>query len=161
MTTSTTNIMIASSAQPYRYCLTAQRIVKAFRDSKSDPRQCKACSHLSQCTQSKAQQKVVTRHVWEEYLELAEDYRHTPFYRDIYKMRSQTIERVFADAKEKHALRYTQLRGLQKVKMQVALTFACMNLKKLATWKQRRVATSFASSFFAQNLHFIEPLAYL
>ena len=78
---------------------------------------------------SNPQQKVVTRHVWEEYLELAEDYRHTPLYRDIYKMRSQTIERVFADAKEKHAMRYTQLRGLQKVTMQVTLTFACMNLK--------------------------------
>jgi hypothetical protein len=81
---------------------------------------------------------VVTRHVWEEYLELAEDYRHTPLYRDIYKMRSQTIERVFADAKEKHAMRYTQLRGLQKVTMQVTLTFACMNLKKLAKWKRRK-----------------------
>jgi len=70
-------------------------------------------------------------------MELAEDYRHTPIYRDIYKLRSQTIERVFADAKEKHAMRYTQLRGLQKVIMQVSLTFACMNLKKLATWKRR------------------------
>ena len=109
-----------------------------YKEYKSNPEKCKDCPHLWQCTQSKAQQKVVTRHVWEEYLELAEDYRHTPYYRDIYKMRSQTIERVFADAKEKHALRYTQLRGLQKVKMQVALTFACMNLKKLATWKRRK-----------------------
>lgn len=57
-------------------------------------------------------------------MELAEDYRHTPKYRDIYKLRSETIERVFADAKEKHMMRYTQLRGLQKVKMQVTLTFA-------------------------------------
>jgi len=32
-------------------------------------------------------------------------------------------------------MRYTQLRGLLKVKMQTALTFACMNLKKLANWK--------------------------
>lgn len=76
--------------------------------------------------------------MWEDYLELTEDYRHTPAYQEIYKMRSQTIERVFADAKEKHALRHTQLRGLQKVKMQVTLTFACMNLKKLATWKRRK-----------------------
>ena len=81
---------------------------------------------------------MVQRHVWESYMELAEDYRHTPKYRDIYKLRSQTIERVFADAKEKHAMRYTQLRGLQKVKMQVTLTFACMNLKKLASWKRRK-----------------------
>jgi hypothetical protein len=46
----------------------------------------------------------VQRHVWGDYTELAEDYRHTPEYRDIYKLRSQTIERVFADAKEKHTL---------------------------------------------------------
>ena len=70
-------------------------------------------------------------------MELAEEYRHTPVYRDIYQMRGQTIERVFADAKEKHAMRYTQLRGLQKIKMQVTLTFACMNLKKLAKWKRK------------------------
>jgi len=45
------------------------------------------------------------------------------------------LSRVFGDAKEKHGMRFTQLRGLLKVKMQVALTFACMNLKKLANWK--------------------------
>ena len=39
-------------------------------------------------------------------------------------------------AKEKHGMRYTQLRGL--LKMQAALTFACMNLKKRANWKHRR-----------------------
>jgi transposase len=111
-----------------------------YREFKSKPYLCKDCGKISQCTQSKSQQKMVQRHLWEDYMELAEDYRHTPEYRDIYKLRSQTIERVFADAKEKHAMRYTQLRGLQKVKMQVMLTFACMNLKKLATWK-RRVGT--------------------
>ena len=47
-------------------------------------------------------------------------------------MSKQKIERVFADAKVKHGLRYTQLCGLAKVTMQVTLTFACMNLKKLA-----------------------------
>lgn len=109
-----------------------------YREYKSDPKLCIKCSMRSQCTESKSCQKVVLRHVWEPYMELAEDYRHTPEYRDIYKLRSETIERVFADAKEKHAMRYTQLRGLQKVKMQVTLTFACMNLKKLAMWKRRK-----------------------
>lgn len=109
-----------------------------YQEFKSNPNFCKECDKISQCTESKNQQKVVQRHLWEHYMEIAEDYRHIPEYRDIYKMRSQTIERVFADAKEKHAMRYTQLRGLQKVKMQVTLTFACMNLKKLATWKRRK-----------------------
>lgn len=107
------------------------------REYKSNPEICKDCPMRAQCTESKACQKVVNRHIWEPYMELAEDYRHTPKYRDIYKLRSETIERVFADAKEKHAMRYTQLRGLQKVKMQITLTFACMNLKKLAKWKKK------------------------
>lgn len=109
-----------------------------YREYKSNPCICEHCDKRSQCTQSKSHQKVVQRHLWEDYMELAEDYRHTPEYRDIYKLRSQTIERVFADAKEKHAMRYTQMRSLRKVTMQVALTFACMNLKKLATWKRRK-----------------------
>ena len=72
-----------------------------------------------------------------KYIELAEDYRHAPEYSDIYKLRKETIERVFADAKEKHAMRYTQYRGLAKVKAEATLRFACMNLKKLA--KQKRI----------------------
>ena len=52
----------------------------------------------------------------------------------IYKKRKETIERVFADAKEKHGMRYTRLRGLQKIEMEVSLIFSCMNLKKLANW---------------------------
>jgi hypothetical protein len=79
--------------------------------------------------------KTVTRHVWADYSEKAEEYRQTYKYRDIYRNRKKTIERVFADAKEKHGLRFTQLRGIAKVRMQVMLTFACMNLKKLAQWR--------------------------
>ena len=40
--------------------------------------------------------------------------------------------------------------ALLKVKMQVALTFACMNLKKLANWKHRggRFSTFFLAFYF-------------
>ena len=31
-------------------------------------------------------------------------------------------------------MRYTKLRGLSKIKMEVSLIFSCMNLKKLANW---------------------------
>jgi len=127
-----------------------------YQEFKSNPNFCKECDKISQCTESKNQQKVVQRHLWEHYMEIAEDYRHTPEYRDIYKMRSQTIERVFADAKEKHAMRYTQLRGLKKVKMQVTLTFACMNLKKLATWKRRNgLLAPLFQDFWRKKLDFL------
>ena len=55
---------------------------------------------------------------------------NTPFYARMYKLRKETIERVFADAKEKHAMRYTTLRGLTQVRNWVKLKFAAMNLKK-------------------------------
>jgi len=69
-------------------------------------------------------------------MEQAEDVRHSPQGKEIYKLRKETIERVFADAKVKHGLRFTQYRGLARLKMQVLLTFSCMNLKKLAKWKR-------------------------
>jgi hypothetical protein len=69
-------------------------------------------------------------------MELAEDVRHSPEGKEIYTMRGETIERVFADAKEKHFMRYTHYRGRAKLRMQVLLTFAAMNLKKLAKWKK-------------------------
>ena len=133
-----------------------------YREYKSNPCICKKCDKINQCTQSKNHQKVVTMHVWENYIDIAEDYRHTPKYRDIYKKRSETIERVFADAKEKHGMRYTQLRGLEKVKMQVMLTFACMNLKKLANWKMKnRMSSPYFQSFSAKIYNFIVNLEIL
>ena len=81
----------------------------------------------------------MTRHVWHEYLERAEDVRHSWKGSELYALRSQTIERVFADAKEKHGMRYTLLRGLKQVTNWVKLKFAAMNLKKLAIWKWKGV----------------------
>lgn len=109
-----------------------------YREYKSDPKVCCNCQHLSKCTQSKNFTKVVTRHIWEPYMEMVEDLRHTPRGKELYKKRGETIERVFADAKEKHGMRYTQYRGVRKVKHYLTLLFACMNLKKLATWKRKQ-----------------------
>ncbi len=53
------------------------------------------------CTHSKDCVKTVQRHIWKDYEELADDARYTPKYQDLYKQRKETIERVFADAKEK------------------------------------------------------------
>lgn len=110
---------------------------EGYREYKSNPQICRACPMLMQCTQSKNNTKVVTRHIWEPYVEVAEDIRHTPKGKDLYRMRGETIERVFADAKEKHGMRYTHYRGLRKVQHYLTLLFACMNLKKLATWKRK------------------------
>jgi hypothetical protein len=109
-----------------------------YREYKSDPKICLECPMRMQCTQSKNYTKIITRHIWADYTEIAEDIRHTPWGKKLYKMRGETIERVFADAKEKHGMRYTNLRGLRKVGHYLTLLFACMNLKKLALWKKKQ-----------------------
>ena len=106
-----------------------------YREYKSNPNDCAKCEKIKQCTESKIKQKVVTRHIWENYIEIAEDIRHSALGKETYSKRSQTIERVFADAKEKHAMRYTPYRGLNQVTNWVRLKFAAMNLKKMAMWK--------------------------
>ena len=80
---------------------------------------------------------MVTKHIWWEYLDLAEDYRYTPQYKELYEHRKETIERVFADAKEKYAMRYTPYRGLTQVTNWVRLKFAAMNIKKYAIHRWR------------------------
>ena len=103
-----------------------------YREYKSDSCVCENCPSREKCTHSKKSQKVVTRHIWADYMEQVEDYRHTPEYKELYTHRKETIERVFADAKEKHGMRYTPYRGLAQVTKWVRLKFAALNLKKLA-----------------------------
>ena len=126
---------------------------EGYREYKSDPCECKNCPYLSQCTASMNYQKVVTRHVWEDYMEICEDIRHTLGMKEIYQQRKETIERVFGSAKEFHGLRYTNMIGKARMEMKVGLTFTCMNLKKLAKMKKRygMLGPDFSSllSFFA------------
>ena len=109
---------------------------EGYREYKSKGITCGICPNLKECTSNKQNVKLITRHIWNEYMEKAEDIRHTEYGRELYKKRSETIERVFGDAKEKHSMRYTQVRGIERVKSTILLTFACMNLKKLAKWKR-------------------------
>lgn len=131
--------------QPLRYNTTNR---DGYREYKSDPRLCASCPTRQLCTHSKDCVKTVQRHIWKDYEELADDARYTPEYEKLYRRRKETIERVFADAKEKHAMRYTQYRGLAQVSNWVRLKFAAMNLKKLATWRWRERLISTLSSFF-------------
>ncbi|WP_050183491.1 IS1182 family transposase [Domibacillus robiginosus] len=112
---------------------------EGYRQYSSDPKQCQGCPLLFMCTQSQNHTKLIHRHVWEDYLEEADHLRHTAQNKKDYARRKETIERVFADAKEKHGMRWTTLRGLGKLSMQAMLTFAAMNLKKLASWSWKPV----------------------
>lgn len=106
-----------------------------YREYKSKSYICRECPCRSQCTMNRDCVKLVTRHIWADYIDIAEDIRHSELGKQTYALRSRTIERVFADAKEKHGMRYTPYRGLTRVSNWVRLKFAAINLKKLAIWK--------------------------
>jgi len=140
------NCVTCPEYQPLKYSTTNR---DGYREYKSDPNICAACPTRERCTHSRDCIKTVQRHIWKDYEELADDARYTPVYAQLYKCRKETIERVFADAKEKHAMRYTQYRGLAQVTNWVKLKFAAMNLKKLATWKWRNLLSSFRFAVFS------------
>ncbi|MDS0525875.1 IS1182 family transposase, partial [Clostridium sp. SHJSY1] len=130
------DIYICPNEKVLKYSTTSK---DGYKQYKSNPNDCSNCPNILKFTNSKNKQKVISRHVWEHFLEEAEYLRHDNYVKCVYKRRKETSERIFADAKEKHGMRYTNLRGLAQVKMAVTLTFSCMNLKKLANrlWKRR------------------------
>ena len=85
------------------------------RSYRTNPKQCKDCPFHANCGANEKGQKQLQTHIWQEYLDLVEQLRRTERGKDIYAMRKESVERVFADAKEKHAMRYTHHRGLTRV----------------------------------------------
>ena len=117
----------------------------------SDRAICKNCPRRMECNNNANCQKTIDRHIWQEYIDIANDIRKTDWGQFTYALRSQTIERVFADAKEKHAMRYTHHRGLTRVANWVRLKYAAMNLKKLARWAWKRSSFALVFAVIAPN----------
>lgn len=121
----------------------------------ADAKDCSSCPFKYKCTKSKS--KIVLRHVWEKYKEkVVNEYRHELDVIEVYKTRSQHVERVFADAKMKHGLRYTLFKGKRRVSSEIGLVFANMNLKKYAEHIKKVYSISLnISDFFCffQNLN--------
>ena len=101
---------------------------------KADKNDCKCCPFKEKCT--KGLYKQILRHVWEEYKEMTNDYRHHNDVKEIYKQRPSHIERVFADGKMKFGLGKTYFRTKERVSRELTLLYACMNLKKFALHHQ-------------------------
>jgi len=113
-----------------------------YREYKSDPKICKDCPLLMQCTRSANCTKVLTRHVWQDSKERIDAHRKTAAGKKLYARRKETVERSFADAKQLHGHRYARLRGLDKVREQCLLAAACQNMKKIAQIKARKALLS-------------------
>ena len=117
---------ICPEGQVLTYCTTGREGCREYKSCGAH------CPSLGRCTHSKDHVKTVTRYVWEEHMEMVEDIRHTRGDKEIHARRKETIERIFGTAKEQHGFRYTQYIGRARMDMKAGLTFACMDLKKLA-----------------------------
>ncbi|WP_354020159.1 IS1182 family transposase [Exiguobacterium sp. PvP048] len=139
--------------QVLRYQTTTR---EGYREYVSDSTICASCSFLSECTKSQENKKMILRHIWQEAMDEVEHLRHTPVNRALYQKRQETIERVFADAKEKHGMRWARYRGLKKTTLQAMLTFSALNLKKLANWSWDSGGNPCFSHYFIR-LHKTNP----
>jgi len=115
--------------QVLRYKTTSRA---GYREYHSDTRLCQHCPSLKDCTQSKNHKKVITRHVWQQSVDKANERRLSDWGKKIYRRRCETVERSFADAKQHHGHRYARYRGIWKVQMQSLLAATAQNMKKIA-----------------------------
>ncbi len=142
----TTDEYICPQGERLRHTTTDRNGKRTYR---SRPTNCMHCPYKAKCGANEKGQKIFTAHIWQEYMDLVEQIRKTERGKDIYAKRKETIERVFADAKEKHAMRYTHHRGLAAVTRWVKLKFATMNLKKLAIWSWNNSVFSVFLPYFS------------
>ncbi len=115
---------------------------------RSSTKDCSACPLRENCLTKSTKTKTIQRSIWQPYLDEADLIRKTSYHAQYYPLRKQTIERIFADGKEKHGLRYIRYRGRQKVQDYMYLLFASMNMKKIALWATRQSSNSSISSLF-------------
>jgi hypothetical protein len=134
---------ICPAGEKLKYRTTSRN---GYRQYSSTSRICSNCEYLSQCTKSKNKQKIISRHIWEDYKEEIDKHRLEDKGKYIYKRRKETVERSFADAKQLHGHRYARMRGIKKVAEQALLAAACQNMKKMAlhilhfsNWIEKRV----------------------
>ena len=111
---------------------------QGYKIYKSDGKSCLTCPLREKCTKSKNSQKVITRHIWQDKKDEVNKKRYEELFKKEYPKRKETVERIFADCKEQHGLRFTRVRGLEKNSNQALLIFSCHNLKKMAIWKSNK-----------------------
>ena len=140
-----TDTFCCPRGETLRHTTTTKEGKRIYR---STPKICRNCPCREQCGANAAGQKVLQTHIWQENLDLVEQLRKTEVGKDLYARRKETIERVFADAKEKHGMRYTHRRGLTRVTSWVRLKYAAMNLKKLAIWSWKTPSFTHIYSLF-------------
>ena len=71
---------------------------------------------MGKCTSSKQKQKILTRHIWSEYIEQCEDIRLRKGMKELYALRKENDRAiVLGTAKEHHGMEIIRSKG-EKIK---------------------------------------------
>jgi transposase len=98
---------------------------------KAPPGVCRTCRFRGQCSPT-GKERGLRRSFDRGYLDEAQRWLKTEEGKRRFGQRKVYVETVFALAKDRHGLRRAQWRGKWKVQIQVWLTAAAMNIRKLA-----------------------------
>jgi transposase len=103
---------------------------------RADAGSCNACPLKPECTPGDSG-RVLMRSFDEEILERVRAYRETEPYEKALDKRKVWVEPMFAEAKEWHGMRRFRLRRLWRVNVEVLVTAAGQNIKRLLTFSSR------------------------
>jgi len=124
------DIYMCPNSYPMNYKNTNRQ---GYSEYESSPESCAACPKKDKCLYDSQKTRIIRRHVHEHFADKARRFMKTEKGKRYYRRRKETVERVFADAKELHGLRYARYRGLFQVQMQCLMTATAQNIKKIAT----------------------------
>ena len=72
---------------------------QGYKQYKSNRKSCENCPLKNKCTKSKNNQKVITRHIWQDEKDEVNNRRYEEKFKTEYPKRKQTVEQIFADCK--------------------------------------------------------------
>jgi transposase len=99
---------------------------------------CQACPQQKSCTDNPSKGRVVKRYAGEELLERLRARMAEPCSQEVYRQRSQTVERGYADLKEHRGLRVFRCFGQARARTQAGLVILACNGLNLQRARQRR-----------------------
>ena len=111
-----------------KYSTTTNEGVSVYTSIKKD---CDGCPLREKCLSKSTKTRIVTHHIWKDYVDRVAKKIGTDEHRRIYSARQFTVEPVFGTAKQNHGLDKTTLRGKGRVTDDIFCTLFVHNVKKL------------------------------
>lgn len=134
------NVYICPMGKKLHYSsFSKTRRKKIYRSKKKD---CSHCPHKDECCRKNEDVRMVERHMHHEAREKQTKNIDTPEYRQAMRARQIWCEGNFSHQKERHNLRRTRKRGIEKVTEQCLLSACALNLKRLVAALKARTSAN-------------------